>query len=110
MSPGRTRTSVKRKKVLLGVFVIGSFLVGDRAAAKVSVLHNLFVFGDSLTDTRNSRIVTEADGQANTLPAGYPSSWPPEPLYFMGRRTNGLVAPEYLWEAFNPGSPGPGGL
>ena len=98
------------KKVLLVVFIIGSFLVGDRAAAKVSVLHKPVRLRRQPDDTGNSRIVTEADGQAKTLPAGYPSSWPPEPLYFMGRRTNGLVAPEYLWEAFNPGSPGPGGL
>ncbi len=95
------------KKLLLFILVFTSVVVGDRAEAKVSRLQNLFVFGDSLSDTGNSRIVTKNYGQTNNLQPGYPLFWPPDPPYSMGRSTNGLVAPEYLWQAFNPGSQGP---
>ncbi len=95
------------KKLLLFILVFTSVVVGDRAEAKISRLQNLFVFGDSLSDTGNSRTVTENFGQTNNLPPGYPLFWPPDPPYSMGRSTNGLVAPEYLWQAFNPGSQSP---
>ncbi len=104
------------KKFPMVVFIIGSFLVGDRAAAKVSVLHKLIVFGDSLSDTGNSRIVTEAYGQTR-IPQATPAccgrpGWfsilmPTSFSYDMGRCSNGPVAPEYRWEAFNQGSLGP---
>ena len=64
------------------------------ALAKVNTLSNLFVFGDSLSDSGNSKVVSNlATGGAGTLP--------PSP-YFDGRFSNGLVAAEYLWKAFNP--------
>ncbi|KEF43464.1 MAG: hypothetical protein ER33_01590 [Cyanobium sp. CACIAM 14] len=97
---------MKNKLLLLVVILVSA--VSGRAEAKISNLQKLFVFGDSLTDTGNSMILTEDYGHKNPLPAGYPPFWPPQPPYWVGRSSNGPVAPEYLWQAFHPGSPGPG--
>jgi len=69
-------------------------LLPTSALAKINSLSDLFVFGDSLSDSGNSKVVSNnATGGAATLP--------PFP-YFDGRFSNGLVAAEYLWQAFNP--------
>jgi phospholipase/lecithinase/hemolysin len=66
------------------------------AAASLTQLTNLFVFGDSLSDGGNSGLLTQ---QA----AGV--VFPPPP-YAGGRYSNGLTAVEYLWNSYNPGNPG----
>ena len=64
------------------------------AKARISSLSNLFSFGDSLSDSGNSKSVSQsAKG----------STFPPAP-YDDGRFSNGPVAVEYLWQKFNPGS------
>jgi phospholipase/lecithinase/hemolysin len=64
------------------------------AKARISSLSNLFSFGDSLSDSGNSKSISQnAKG----------FTFPPEP-YFDGRYSNGPVAVEYLWQIFNPGS------
>ena len=60
------------------------------ARAGVASLSNLFVFGDSLSDSGNSGLLT---GGLFT-PAPYAGN----------RASNGPVAVEYLWKLFNPGN------
>ena len=60
------------------------------ARAGVASLSNLFVFGDSLSDSGNGGQLT---GGAFT----------PNP-YVGNRASNGPVAVEYLWQIFNPGN------
>ncbi len=61
------------------------------AQARLTTLSNLFVFGDSLSDV----------GNAGALSGGV---YPPSP-YVGNRYSNGEVAVEYLWRAFNPSGP-----
>ncbi len=60
------------------------------ARAGVASLSNLFVFGDSLSDSGNSGLLT--GGQFTPAP------------YAGNRASNGPVAVEYLWKMFNPGN------
>jgi len=60
------------------------------ARAGVPSLSNLFVFGDSLSDS----------GNAGLLTGGF---FTPAP-YVGNRASNGPVAVEYLWQIFNPGN------
>jgi len=62
------------------------------ARAGVPSLSNLFVFGDSLSDSGNAGVLT--GGNFTPLP------------YVGNRASNGPVAVEYLWKMFNPGSNG----
>jgi phospholipase/lecithinase/hemolysin len=64
------------------------------AKARISSLSNLFSFGDSLSDSGNSKSVSQSS-------KGF--TFPPAP-YADGRFSNGPVAVEYLWQIFNPGS------
>ena len=67
------------------------------ARAGVASLSNLFVFGDSLSDSGNSKAISnQATGGLATFP-------PANLGYVGGRFSNGEVAAEYLWKAFNPG-------
>lgn len=66
------------------------------AAAALTQLSDLFVFGDSLSDAGNSGILT--NDKAGVV-------YPPFP-YFNGQFSNGPVAVQYLWDLFNPGNPG----
>jgi phospholipase/lecithinase/hemolysin len=68
--------------------------VAQPVQARLSSLNHLFVFGDSLTDTGNSWVLTN-------------NNFPPSPYYYQGRASNGPVSPEYIWEFFNPSSTGP---
>lgn len=69
------------------------------AAAGLTQLTNLFVFGDSLSDGGNSGLRTQ---QYTGDPAAV---FPPFP-YYNGQYSNGPVAVEYLWNLYNPGNPG----
>jgi phospholipase/lecithinase/hemolysin len=62
---------------------------GPTRAALASV-QTMFVFGDSLSDSGNSGVIS-----GNTFPP---------PPYFDFRFSNGKVAVEYLWEMLHPGS------
>ena len=64
------------------------------AKAGISSLSHLFSFGDSLSDSGNSKSISQSA-------IGF--TFPPAP-YYDGRFSNGPVAVEYLWQAFNPGS------
>jgi len=64
------------------------------AKAGISSLTHLFSFGDSLSDSGNSKSISQS---------AIGLTFPPAP-YYDGRYSNGPVAVEYLWQAFNPGS------
>jgi phospholipase/lecithinase/hemolysin len=78
----------------LAFILFYSPLAPSAAWARISSLSNLFVFGDSLSDSGNSKAVSNGV-------TGGTITFPPAP-YFDGRFSNGLVAAEYLWQAFNP--------
>jgi len=80
----------------LAAFLAASILtLSLPAAAALTTLSNLFVFGDSLSDGGNSGLLT----QSPVLPTGFPP-----PPYAGGRYSNGPVAVEYLWQSYHPGS------
>jgi len=57
----------------------------------------MYVFGDSLSDTGNAFVATTAQ---KMLPA-LPPSVSPHATYWQGRFANGPVAAEYLWDLMN---------
>lgn len=61
------------------------------AWAGLSSVQKMFVFGDSLSDSGNSGVIS-----GGTFPA---------PPYFENRFSNGKVAVEYLWDFLNPNNP-----
>lgn len=69
--------------------LLGATFSSVPAWAGIPSLSNLFVFGDSLSDGGNSGFLTGG-------------GFPPSP-YVGNRFSNGQVAVEYLWQAFNPG-------
>jgi phospholipase/lecithinase/hemolysin len=78
----------------LAAFFATTLLGTMPAKARISSLSNLFSFGDSLSDSGNSKSVSQSA-------KGF--TFPPAP-YDDGRFSNGPVAVEYLWQIFNPGS------
>lgn len=84
-------------KKLLGTLAL-LFSVGLPVSANAALqqLTNLFVFGDSLSDGGNS-------GLASLAATGGQVVIPPPP-YYNGQYSNGPVAVEYLWQAYNPGN------
>ena len=78
----------------LATFCATTLLGTMPAKARISSLSNLFSFGDSLSDSGNSKSISQS---AKGI------TFPPMP-YYDGRYSNGPVAVEYLWQAFNPGS------
>ena len=78
----------------LATFFATTLLGTMPAKARISSLSNLFSFGDSLSDSGNSKSVSQSA-------KGF--TFPPAP-YDNGRFSNGPVAVEYLWQIFNPGS------
>ena len=56
---------------------------------------NLYVFGDSLSDTGNDIILTKAQ----RISPAIPPSESPHRTYYKGRFSNGPVAVEYLWQS-----------
>ncbi len=84
------------KKLLAGMALIVAAGLPVAANASLQELTNLYVFGDSLSDGGNSGLVSQqATGGALTFPP---------PPYYNGQYSNGPVAVEYLWQAYNPGS------
>lgn len=77
--------------------LIGATLIPTPASAGVSSLKRLYVFGDSLSDNGNSGVISV---NAGSLPPIFPP-----PPYAGARFSNGLVAAEHLWNAFNPAGP-----
>jgi phospholipase/lecithinase/hemolysin len=77
--------------------LLGALLSPAPAVAGVASLSRLYVFGDSLSDNGNSGVIS---GNA----ASFPPIFPPPP-YDGARFSNGKVAAEYLWKAFNPTGP-----
>jgi phospholipase/lecithinase/hemolysin len=87
----------RRVQSLLWLPLLAVSLAAGSAQAGVHSLSKLFVFGDSLSDSGNSKAISNA-ASAGTV------TFPPANLgYVGGRFTNGEVAAEYLWKAFNPG-------
>jgi len=84
------------KKFLAGMALIVSAGLPVSANASLQELTNLYVFGDSLSDGGNSGLVSSAA-------TGGLLTFPPPP-YYNGQYSNGPVAVEYLWQAYNPGS------
>lgn len=77
--------------------LLGAMVLGNAAQARLSKLNQLFVFGDSLSDSGNS-------GFISTNAGSLPPIFPPPP-YAGARFSNGPVAAENLWRAFNPSAP-----
>jgi len=84
------------KKLVASMALIVSIGLPVSANAALQELTNLYVFGDSLSDGGNSGLVSQ-------LATGGAVTFPPSP-YYNGRYSNGPVAVEYLWQAYNPGS------
>jgi phospholipase/lecithinase/hemolysin len=77
----RCKTTMKKQIVATG-FVLFSFMLPLKATA--ATFSQLFVFGDSLSDTGNAFIAT--GGLVNPTQAT-----PPSPPYFPGRFSNGRI-------------------
>ena len=84
------------KKLIAGMALIVSASLPVAANASLQELTNLYVFGDSLSDGGNSGLVSQQF-------TGGAFTYPPPP-YYNGQYSNGPVAVEYLWQAYNPGS------
>ena len=76
---------MKKKILLLAIIAVFSFIMTTfvPSLASVNKINQLYIFGDSLSDTGNIYRATAG---------AYPSS----PPYFQGRYSNGLVWVEYL--------------
>ncbi len=87
----RVRTLVQALVVLLAIGM------AQLAWAGRANYQEMYVFGDSLSDTGNSLVASTA---AQLVPA-IPPSRSPNASYWQGRFTNGPVAVEYLWDLMN---------
>lgn len=76
------------KKLAASMALMVSIGLPVSANAALQELTNLYVFGDSLSDGGNSGLAS--------------GGFPPSP-YYNGQYSNGPVAVEYLWQAYNPG-------
>ncbi len=95
--PQRCGSGSRLLKAVSLAALLSAALPITAAQAGVPSLSKLFVFGDSLSDSGNSKAISnEATGGAVTFP-------PANLGYVGGRFSNGEVAAEYLWKAFNPG-------
>lgn len=87
----RVQTLIHGLVLVLGVGM------AQMAWAGRSNYQEMYVFGDSLSDTGNSLVASSAQ---NLTPA-IPPSRSPNASYWQGRFTNGPVAVEYLWDLMN---------
>jgi len=85
------------RSLVLAPLLGATLLAGNVEAGIMNRLSKLFVFGDSLSDSGNSKAVSNAASSPLNI------TFPPSPPYFGGRFSNGEVAAEILWKAFNPG-------
>ncbi len=88
--PQRRGSGSRLLKAVSLAALLSAALPITAARAGVPSLSNLFVFGDSLSDS----------GNAGPLTGG---AYTPAP-YVGNRVSNGPVAVEYLWQTFNPGN------
>ena len=72
------------------------------AAAQIPEFGAFFVFGDSLADNGNVRILSSAA----RLDPPVPPSTTPHLMYFEGRFSNGYIGFEYLWQRLSGHEPG----
>ena len=87
--PQRLRNCGRLLKTVCLAALLSAALPITAARAGVTSLSNLFVFGDSLSDSGNAGLLTGG-------------LFTPSP--FVGNRaSNGPVAVEHLWKLFNPG-------
>ena len=71
---------------LISVFLL---LISCQVVMAKQGYSNLFVFGDSLSDTGNVHILTEQ--------SGFPIPVPPSSRYYNGRFSNGFNTAEIVW-------------
>jgi phospholipase/lecithinase/hemolysin len=76
----------------VALFVL--LLLPSAASAQIPQFDAFYVFGDSLADSGNILIQTDAMGMEPPVP---PSARPHQ-MYFDGRFSNGYIAFEYLWQ------------
>jgi phospholipase/lecithinase/hemolysin len=84
------RRAARLARPILVAAVVLSVAQSGSARAALSSVETLFVFGDSLSDSGNSGVLS-----GGAFPA---------PPYVANRFSNGKVAVEYLWEFLNPGN------
>jgi phospholipase/lecithinase/hemolysin len=89
-------SAVIRTGFLLAVVFAQSLAWAAPPAHPGSPLYdNLYVFGDSLSDTGNDLALTKAQ----RISPAIPPSEAPHRTYYKGRFSNGAVAVEYLWQS-----------
>jgi phospholipase/lecithinase/hemolysin len=89
----RTQSSSLTARLARWILLAGvSLSVAQAGAARaaLSSVEKMYVFGDSLSDSGNSGVLS-----GGAFPA---------PPYFQNRFSNGKVAVEYLWDILNPGN------
>lgn len=85
------------KSLWRSLLVVVGMGVAQASWAGRSNYQELYVFGDSLSDTGNSLVATTSQQMVPALPP----SRSPNATYWQGRYTNGPVAAEYLWDLMN---------
>lgn len=85
------------KELCRSLLVVVGIGVTQMSWAGRTNYQELYVFGDSLSDTGNSLVATTAQQMVPALPP----SRSPYASYWQGRYTNGPVAVEYLWDLMN---------
>jgi phospholipase/lecithinase/hemolysin len=81
-------------------FLWVAILAQSAAWAASPQYDNLYVFGDSLSDTGNDIALTTAQ----RISPAIPPSASPHRTYYQGRFSNGPVAVEYLWQSIQGSS------
>jgi phospholipase/lecithinase/hemolysin len=93
--PSRCQRDPWRLRLATGLAVLLASSWARPAEAALSSLTNLFVFGDSLSDSGNTGLRSKQ--VTGTI------SFQPTPPYYNGQFSNGPVAVQYLWDLYNPG-------
>jgi phospholipase/lecithinase/hemolysin len=83
-----------RRPIACALALLALALPPIAARADLLQISDMFVFGDSLSDGGNNRLITQAFGGV---------VFPPLP-YADGRFSNGPTAVEQLWTLYNPGT------
>jgi outer membrane lipase/esterase len=85
------------KALWRGLLLVAGIGLTQMSWAGRSNYQEMYVFGDSLSDTGNAFVATTTQQMVPALPP----STPPYATYWQGRFTNGPVAAEYLWDLMN---------